>query len=41
MQIEFDPGKDRKTLKRGETRRIISMRKANDREQARYAQKLE
>ena len=90
MQIEFDPGKRRKTLKergldfaraadvfaghhftapdlrqdygedryitagkldgrmvvmvwtlRGETRRIISMRKANDREQARYAQKLE
>lgn len=25
---------------RGEARRIISMRKANDREQARYAQKL-
>lgn len=26
---------------RGEARRIISMRKANDREQARYAQKIE
>ena len=52
MQIEFDPDKRDKTLTlrgrrvivvwtpRGEVRRIISMRKANEREIARFAQAL-
>jgi uncharacterized DUF497 family protein len=34
MRIDYDP------LKRGDIRRIISMRKANDRERARYGQDL-
>lgn len=47
MKIEFDSGKRGKTLlyvvwtPRGELRRIISMRKANDREKTLYARYLD
>jgi len=42
MQIEYDPEKSSIPLReRGESRRIISMRKGNDREKALYARHLE